>query len=115
MLKKFCITDNHKKFSLYEEYGSDSKYYKRVTVSLNVFFFPQGRRLFDEDHPLEVVLEASVFGHNSKLTLRDNLCSTIQWDAFTLPELQNFITILQREESIYASRVSLLFYYKYRE
>ena len=25
LLKKFCVTDNPKKFSLYEEYGSDCK------------------------------------------------------------------------------------------
>lgn len=67
-----------------------------------------GRRLFDEDHPLQVVLEASVVGRNSKLALRDNLCSTIQWDAFSLPELQNFIAILSREEGIYADRVSII-------
>ena len=65
-----------------------------------------GRRLFEEDHPLTVILEGSVAGRNSKLVLRDNLCSTIQWDAFSLPELNNFITMLHREEKIYASRVS---------
>ena len=67
-----------------------------------------GRRLFDEDNPLKVSLEASVAGRNSKIVLRDNLCSTIQWDAFSLPELQNFIIILQREEEIYISRVCYL-------
>lgn len=65
----------------------------------------KGRRLFDEDHPLQEVLEASIVGRNSKLALRDNLCSTIQWDAFSLPELNNFITILGREESLYADKV----------
>lgn len=71
-----------------------------------VLLFSLGRRLFEEDHPLTVILEGSVAGRNSKLVLRDNLCSTIQWDAFSYPELQNFISILQREEEIYASRVS---------
>ena len=52
-----------------------------------------------------MVLDSSVAGRNSKLVLRDNLCSTIQWDAFTLPELNNFVAILKREEEIYASRV----------
>ena len=37
--------------------------------------------------------------------LRDNTYSTIQWDAFTQPELHNFIQILQREEEIYADKV----------
>ena len=71
-----------------------------------VSFLIIGRRLFEEDRPLTVILEGSVARRNSKLVLRDNLCSTIQWDAFSLPELNNFIAILRREEDIYASRVS---------
>ena len=30
LLKKFCVTDNPKKFSLYEEYGGDCKNAKTV-------------------------------------------------------------------------------------
>jgi hypothetical protein len=66
-----------------------------------------GRRLFEDDHPLEIALDASCSHRNSKLVLRDNTYSTIQWDAFTLPELTNFIQILQREEEIYAGKVRL--------
>ena len=54
---------------------------------------------------MTVVLEASCAHRNSKLVLRDNTYSTIQWDAFTLPELSNFIQILHREEDIYAEKV----------
>lgn len=78
----------------------------QIIVTNNIIYHT-GRRLFDEDHPLQEVLEASIVGRNSKLALRDNLCSTIQWDAFSLPELQNFITILAREETLYAERVSV--------
>jgi hypothetical protein len=87
LLKKFCVTDNPKKFSLYEEYGGDC------------------RRLFEEDNPLEIALEASVTNRNSKLVLRDNTYSTIQWDAFTQPELNNFILILRREEELYIEKL----------
>lgn len=87
LLKKFCVTDNPKKFSLYEEYGSDC------------------RRLFEEDFPLEVVLEANGAHRNSKLVLRDNTYHTIQWEAFSVPELSNFILMLQREEEIYATKL----------
>ncbi len=80
--------------------------YLAYSIKLYSFFF-SGRRLFEEDRPLTVILEGSVAGRNSKLVLRDNLCSTIQWDAFSYPELQNFIIILRREEEIYASRVCL--------
>ena len=64
-----------------------------------------GRRLFEEDNPLEIALEASVSNRNSKLILRDNTYSTIQWDAFTPPELNNFILILRREEELYVNKV----------
>ncbi len=64
-----------------------------------------GRRLFEEDRPLEISLDASVSHRNSKLVLRDNTYSTIQWDAFSAPELGNFIQILQREEELYIAKV----------
>ena len=70
-----------------------------------VRYLGAGRRLFEEDNPLEIVLEASVTNRNSKLILRDNTYSTIQWDAFTQPELNNFIQILQREEELYVDKV----------
>ena len=66
---------------------------------------PLGRRLFEEDNPLVISLEASVTNRNSKLVLRDNTYSTIQWDAFTQPELNNFILILRREEELYMEKV----------
>jgi len=44
---------------------------------------------------------------NSKLVLRDNTYSTIQWDAFSAPELGNFIQILQREEELYIAKVGV--------
>ena len=66
-----------------------------------------GRRLFEEDRPLEISLDASVSHRNSKLVLRDNTYSTIQWDAFSSPELSNFIQILHREEELYEAKVSV--------
>lgn len=68
-----------------------------------------GRRLFEEDRPLEISLDASVSHRNSKLVLRDNTYSTIQWAAFTAPELSNFIQILQREEDLYIEKVGVVF------
>ena len=71
----------------------------------NVMYVCTDRRLFEEDNPLEIALEASVSNRNSKLILRDNTYSTIQWDAFTPPELNNFILILRREEELYVNKV----------
>ena len=71
----------------------------------DVFPYSLDRRLFEEDNPLVIALEASVSNRNSKLILRDNTYSTIQWDAFTPPELNNFILILRREEELYIDKV----------
>ena len=72
---------------------------------MKIFFIVIDRRLFEEDNPLVISLEASVTSRNSKLILRDNTYSTIQWDAFTQPELNNFILILRREEDLYIDKV----------
>ena len=72
---------------------------------MTVFPYSLDRRLFEEDNPLVIALEASVSNRNSKLILRDNTYSTIQWDAFTPPELNNFILILRREEELYIDKV----------
>ena len=74
-------------------------------INLHIVFLPSGRRLFEEDNPLGIALEASVNNRNSKLILRDNTYSTIQWEAFTHPELNNFILILRREEELYMEKV----------
>ena len=72
-----------------------------------LFLIVSDRRLFEEDNPLVISLEASVSNRNSKLILRDNTYSTIQWDAFTHPELNNFILILRREEELYVEKVRI--------
>ena len=77
----------------------------KTSPSLSPPLHLSGRRLFEEDHPIEIALDASCSHRNSKLVLRDNTYSTIKWDAFTLPELTNLIQILQREEEIYAGKV----------
>ena len=86
VLKKFCITDNPTKFSIYEEYGEDSK-----EISLSLFhslthththtqsqflppipyIFTDRRLLSEEDHPLEILLDASCSYRDIKLVLRD--------------------------------------------
>lgn len=56
---------------------------------------------------MDISLDASVSHRNSKLVLRDNTYSTIQWDAFSSPELGNFIQMLQREEELYEAKVGM--------
>lgn len=79
-----------------------------TTVQVQFLVPPLGRRLFEEDHPLEISLDASVSHRNSKLVLRDNTYSTIQWDAFSSPELNNFVQMLHREEELYVAKVGVV-------
>ena len=64
-----CISSNHSIFiSMLEMW---------VLFMLSMHF----RVELEEDHPLEIALDASCSHRNSKLVLRDNTYSTIQWDA----------------------------------
>ncbi len=41
---------------------------------------------------------------NKKFVLQENDPGEIQWDQFSLPELKNFLLILDREEAWYKRR-----------
>jgi hypothetical protein len=83
LLKKFCVTDHPNKFALFEEWKGDT------------------RRLFNEECPLEILVDSAAEDRFSKLVLRDNVDGSIQWSGFSFPELQNFTLMLQREEELH--------------
>ncbi|XP_043222214.1 ras association domain-containing protein 1 homolog isoform X3 [Amphibalanus amphitrite] len=95
LLKKFKIVDDPRKFALYErltEQGESTK------VKM--------RRLADSERPLELALSWSHHGVvNKKFVLQENDTGDILWDNFTLPELNNFLTMLNKEEEDYKRRV----------
>ena len=45
---------------------------------------------------------------NKKFVLQENDPGEIQWDQFSLPELKNFLLILDREEAWYKRRCKIL-------
>ena len=45
---------------------------------------------------------------NKKFVLQENDPGEIQWDQFSLPELKNFLLILDREEAWYKRRCKFL-------
>ncbi|NXX99865.1 RASF1 protein, partial [Centropus bengalensis] len=84
LLRKFTVVDNPRKFALFERSEKDEQVYLR--------------KLADDEQPLRLRLLA---GPNEKVlsfVLKENETGEVNWDAFTLPELHNFLRILQREE-----------------
>uniref|UniRef100_A0A8B9FJR5 Ras association domain family member 1 n=1 Tax=Amazona collaria TaxID=241587 RepID=A0A8B9FJR5_9PSIT len=82
LLRKFTVIDNPRKFALFERSEKDEQVYLR--------------KLSDEEQPLRLRLLAGPSEKVLSFVLKEN--ETGEWDAFTLPELHNFLRILQREE-----------------
>ncbi|CAD5122591.1 DgyrCDS11003 [Dimorphilus gyrociliatus] len=92
-LKKYRIIDNPCKFALYESIDQGEGH-----ASI--------RRLSDDEYPLVICLNWSVDGLNKRsFILRENDTNDIQWDAFSIPELESFLKILQREELEYRIQI----------
>ncbi|XP_078517397.1 ras association domain-containing protein 1 isoform X2 [Lissotriton helveticus] len=91
LLKKFMVVDNPRKFALFERAEKEDQVYLR--------------KLPDEEQPLQLRLLA---GPNEKIlsfVLRENETGEVNWDAFSMPELQNFLRILQREEEEHVKQI----------
>lgn len=101
MLKKFKVVDNPQKFALYKCYpkGENSNEPMSSTVNGNVL-----KRIADNDNPLRIALDW-LDSDEKKFVLQENDTADIAWDAFALPELQNFLLILEREEKEYVMQV----------
>ncbi|XP_061687600.1 ras association domain-containing protein 1 [Syngnathoides biaculeatus] len=84
LLNKFTVVDNPAKFALFERTD------RRNQVSM--------RKLCDDEHPLRLRLCAGPSEKALTLVLKENETGDVNWDAFSFPELCNFLRILQREE-----------------
>ncbi|XP_026203988.1 ras association domain-containing protein 5 isoform X2 [Anabas testudineus] len=85
LLKKFMVLDNPRKFALYRQTHRD------------------GQDLFQKlplyEHPLLLRLIAGPDPEQLSFVLKENETGEVEWHAFSVPELQNFIVILEKEES----------------
>ncbi|KAJ7999719.1 hypothetical protein DPEC_G00197330 [Dallia pectoralis] len=91
LLNKFTVVDNPAKFALFERSERHSQIYLR--------------KLSDDERPLHLRLCA---GPNEKvlsLVLKENETGEVNWDAFSFPELRNFLHILQREEDEHVRQI----------
>ncbi|XP_036314840.1 ras association domain-containing protein 3 isoform X1 [Pipistrellus kuhlii] len=82
LLKKFLVTESPAKFALYKRcYREDQVY---------------ACKLSDREHPLHLRLAAGPRTDTLSFVLREHEIG--EWEAFSLPELQNFLRILDKEE-----------------
>ncbi|XP_047438663.1 ras association domain-containing protein 1-like isoform X2 [Mugil cephalus] len=91
LLKKFTVVDNPGKFALFER----SERHEQVYV----------RKLSDSERPLRLRLTA---GPNEKVlsfVIKENETGEVNWHAFSMPELKNFLRILQREEEEHVKQI----------
>ncbi|XP_065097501.1 ras association domain-containing protein 5 isoform X1 [Paramisgurnus dabryanus] len=85
LLKKFMVQDNPCKFALY-----------RLTRRHSQAFL---EKLPLPDCPLYLRLLAGPDQENLTFELRENETGEVEWHAFSVPELQNFLIILEKEEN----------------
>uniref|UniRef100_A0A4W5LI29 Ras association domain family member 1 n=1 Tax=Hucho hucho TaxID=62062 RepID=A0A4W5LI29_9TELE len=91
LLKKFTVVDNPGKFALFE----------RTERHDQVFL----RKLSDDERPLDLRLCAGPNEKALSLVLKENETGEVNWDAFSMPELKNFVRMLQREEEEHVKQI----------
>ncbi|XP_067906433.1 ras association domain-containing protein 3 isoform X1 [Heterodontus francisci] len=84
LLKKFMVADNPAKFALFKQCREEGQ----VHTS----------KLLDAEHPLYLRLLAGPSSGALSFVLREHETGEVLWEAFSLPELQNFLRILAKEE-----------------
>ncbi|XP_044203805.1 ras association domain-containing protein 1 isoform X1 [Thunnus albacares] len=91
LLNKFTLVDNPAKFSLFERTDRQNQVYMR--------------KLSDDECPLYLRLCAGPSEKVLSLVLKENETGEVNWDAFSFPELCNFLRILQREEEEHVRQI----------
>ncbi|XP_030632242.1 ras association domain-containing protein 5 [Chanos chanos] len=84
LLKKYTVQDNPHKFALYRQTHRDGQdLFQKLPVS---------------ERPLYLRLLAGPDLENLTFVLKENETGEVEWHAFSVPELQNFLAILEKEE-----------------
>lgn len=91
LLNKFTVVDNPAKFALFERTERQSQ------VCM--------RKLSDDERPLLLRLCAGPSEKVLSLVLKENETGNVNWDAFSFPELCNFLRILKREEEAHVRQI----------
>ncbi|XP_072309966.1 ras association domain-containing protein 5 [Eucyclogobius newberryi] len=84
LLNKFTVADNPAKYALYKCYRREEQ--------VHVY------KLGDAEKPLFLRLMAGPNLDTLSFVLREQQTGEVMWDAFSIPELRNFLQILEKEE-----------------
>ncbi|XP_023697131.1 ras association domain-containing protein 3 isoform X2 [Paramormyrops kingsleyae] len=84
LLHKFTVADNPAKFALFKRCRREDQVYVC--------------KLAEEEHPLFLRLVAGPNMDALSFVLREQPTGEVIWDAFSIPELHNFLRILDKEE-----------------
>ncbi|KAM3858937.1 ras association domain-containing protein 1 [Diretmus argenteus] len=84
LLNKFTVADNPAKYALYKRYRREEQVYVC--------------KLAEGEQPLFLRLVAGPDGDTLSFVLREQQTGEVMWDAFSIPELRNFLRILEKEE-----------------
>ncbi|XP_049892316.1 ras association domain-containing protein 1 isoform X1 [Epinephelus moara] len=84
LLTKFTVADNPAKYALYKRYRREEQVYVC--------------KLADGEQPLFLRLVAGPDTDTLSFVLREQQTGEVMWDAFSIPELRNFLRILDKEE-----------------
>ncbi|XP_077356181.1 ras association domain family member 3 isoform X1 [Festucalex cinctus] len=84
LLNKFTVADNPAKYALYKRYRREEQVYVC--------------KLSDGEQPLFLRLVAGPDDDTLGFVLREQQTGEVLWDAFSIPELRNFLRILDKEE-----------------
>jgi len=104
LLKKFRVADNPHKYALYERNMDDTR--KDSLPKSKSLSRLKLRRLNEDEKPLLLaILWMKDSDKNTKFVMQENDPGEIQWEQFSLPELKNFLLILDREEAWYKRRI----------
>ncbi|XP_057710731.1 ras association domain-containing protein 3 isoform X3 [Corythoichthys intestinalis] len=85
LLNKFTVADNPAKYALYKRYHREEQVYVC--------------KLADGEQPLFLRLVAGPDDDTLGFVLREQQTGEVLWDAFSVPELHNFLRILDKEEN----------------
>ncbi|XP_022082495.1 ras association domain-containing protein 1-like [Acanthaster planci] len=91
VLSHIEVIDNCRKFALFERSDENGEVLMR--------------KLADEEKPLLLRLLWGGDSTTKRYELRENETGQIEWEAFTVPELQNFLRILDKEEQDHIQQV----------
>ena len=116
LLAKFRIVDNPHKYVLYERKPFQQRRRSSETSTVTISGSVRSRatlgrinlRKLDKfDRPLMIALNNSLRDdhHKSVFVLQENDPGEIDWESFTMPELKNFLLILDREEAWYKRKI----------